>query len=475
MSRGSAVKSLVLRIAEAGLIIAIWIAVLAFGGTSPPFFLATEVIILGLGVFLLSASMRAPLSVARLPLAAPVALIVLVVLQILPVPAFFAPLYPSPRIGLAGDTWHTLSVAPYQTVSHLLLLVTFLTAFYVVVLIGEDRNAKKRFVYALVVLGAFEAFYGLVQYLTGWQQIFAYVKKYYLEEATGTYINRNHFAGLLEMTLPITVALALRLAGNLRRATERSEAKVRQLLSARELLPLAFLLFLAVAMFTALVFSRSRMGIISALASLITIFALAGSSSLSKRNRTVVAVVFGLAVAGMVLWVGSDPVVTRFETLGREYTGTGQNRISIWRDTITLIRQHPFFGTGLGTFFVAYTSVQSVFLNLLVDHAHCDYLEVVSELGLPGGALVFGSIFWILVRAVPCYRRTQDRFEAAVCLGCIGSIAAILVHSFADFNLYIPANALVFTVALGLAWKGRESSEFTPSDTVPSASHRSSS
>jgi len=77
-------------------------------------------------------------------------------------------------------------------------VVTYLTAFYLVLLVSADRNAKKRLVYALIALGAFEAFYGLVQYLTGWQQIFAYVKKYYLEDATGTYINRNHFAGFLE-------------------------------------------------------------------------------------------------------------------------------------------------------------------------------------------------------------------------------------------------------------------------------------
>ena len=443
-----------LRIAEVALSIAIWIAMLAFGGTSPPFFLITEVIILGLGVFFLSASLRAPITAIRIPLAAPVALIALVVLQILPLPAFLAPLYASPHIAFAGDPRGTLSIAPYQTVSDLLLLVTFFTAFYVVLLVCKDRSAKKRLVYGLVALGAFEAFYGLVQYLTGWQQIFGYVKKYYLEEATGTYINRNHFAGLLEMALPFTVALALRLAGKLRHAAERSEAKARQLLSARELLPFVFLLFLAVAMFTALIFSRSRMGIISALASLMAVFALAGSSSSSKRTRALIAVVFFLGVVGMALWVGSDPVVMRFETLGHEYNESGQNRISIWRDTLALIRQHPLLGTGLGTFSVAYTSVQSTFLNLLVDHAHCDYLEVVSELGLPGGILVFGSIFWIFARAVRRYRGTEDRFEAAVFLGCIGSIAAILVHSLADFNLYIPANALVFTVVLALAWMG---------------------
>jgi len=312
------VRSLVLRITEAGLIIAIWVAVLAFGGTAPPFFLVTQVIILGLAILLLSTSLRSPRAAVGFPVAVPAALIVWVLLQILPLPTFLGSLFPT-----AGDTRHTISVAPYQTVSHLILLVTYLTAFYLVLLADADRNAKKRLIYSLVALGAFEAFYGLVQYLTGWQQIFVYVKKFYLEDATGTYINRNHFAGLLELTLPFTIALALLLAGNLSRVAKRGELTARQGLSAKELPPLVFLLFLAIAIFTALVASRSRMGIISALVSLMAIFALAGSSSLSKRTRAAVAVLFFLGVAGMVLWVGSDPAVKRFETLGHEYTPTG--------------------------------------------------------------------------------------------------------------------------------------------------------
>jgi putative inorganic carbon (HCO3(-)) transporter len=446
------------RIAGAGLSIAIWIAVLAFGGTSPPLFLLTQITILGLGVFVLFVSLRSPLTQVHFPWVAPVFLISLVLLQISPLPPILARLFGLWGDASAGRMRHTISVAPYQTLSHLLLLVTYLTAFYLVLLVCEDRTAKRQLIYSLVALGAFEAFYGLVQYLTGWQQIFAYVKKYYLEDATGTYINRNHFAGLLEMVLPFTVALAIRLAGNLRSTVQPGAIKARIFLSAKELFPLVLLLFLAVATFTALVFSRSRMGIISALASLITVLALAGSSSLSKRTRVVAATLFFLGVVGIVVWVGRDPVIVRFENLGQEYSQTAQNRLSIWRDTLNLIQQHPLFGTGLGTFSVAYTSVQTVFLNLLVDHAHCDYLEAASDLGLPGGVLLFGSIFWILAKAVGSYRKAEDRFEAGICLGCIGGIVAILVHSLADFNLYIPANALVFAVTLALAQCGAGSS-----------------
>jgi O-antigen ligase len=88
--------------------------------------------------------------------------------------------------------------------------------------------------------------------------------------------------------------------------------------------------------------------------------------------------------------------------------------------------------------------VQTAFLNLRVDHAHCDDLEVASELGLPGILLVFGSILWIFAKAVYALAGSLN--------GCVGSILAILAHSLGDFNLYIPGNALVFCVVLALAW-----------------------
>src|SRR6201998_1958048 len=423
------------RIAGAGLSIAIWIAVLAFGGTSPPLFLLTQITILGLGVFVLFVSLRSPLTQVHFPWVAPVFLISLVLLQISPLPPILARLFGLWGDASAGRMRHTISVAPYQTLSHLLLLVTYLTAFYLVLLVCEDRTAKRQLIYSLVALGAFEAFYGLVQYLTGWQQIFAYVKKYYLEDATGTYINRNHFAGLLEMVLPFALALALRLADALRRTALRGERPLRAFLCPTELPSLVFWLFVATVIFVALIFSRSRMGFISAVASLIVILALLGTSSLSARIRYVAAGLFFLTVVGLIVWIGTDPVITRFETLGQEYSQSGQNRVSIWRDTLKLIGQHPFLGTGLGTFSVAYTSVQTAFLGLRVDHAHCDYLELVSELGLPGGIFVFGSILWVLAKAVRHYRRADDRYDSAVCLGCIGRIVAMLVQRVGDLYL----------------------------------------
>ncbi len=441
-----------LRIAEAGLGVAIWMAVLAFGGTSIWLFCVAQLTILLVGIFVLFSSLWCPINIIRLPRIVPLLVIALVLLQIVPFPASLAPLFRAQGEVFQGRASFTLSQAPYQTVSHFLLLITYWTAFCLTLVVCRDGSARTRFLYVLLALGAFQALYGLLQYLTGWQQIFTYVKKYYVEDATGTYINRNHFAGLLETLLPFAVAFGLQRLRILRRVAWRSQARARAVLSARELVPLVFVVFLCVIILTALIFSRSRMGIVSAGASLLAVLTCATKDSRSERAQPLMAALLALGVLGLVVWIGSDPVITRFETLGQEYTETGQNRISIWSDTLKLVRQHPLLGTGLGTFSVAYPSVQTAFLNYRVDHAHCDYLEVTSDLGVAGAVLVFGSILWVLAQAVRFCGKVETGMDNVVRLGCIGSITAILVHSFADFNLYIPGNALVFSVIVALAW-----------------------
>jgi O-antigen ligase len=440
------------RIVEAALLVAVSLAVLAFGGTAPQFFAITQGIILLAGIFQLTGGREASAASSHFPVVAPFSLIAFALLQIIPMPVSVAS-----ALGIAapdsGHSYFTISASPYDTVSHLLRLVTCVTAFYLVLVLCEERGARKRLVFALLGIGVFEAFYGLIQYLTGWQQIVFYAKKYYLEEATGTYINRNHFAGLLEMILPFAVVLTLEQAWQLRRmAHSESAGRARRMLSSREFPSLGLWVFLASVLFAALACSRSRLGILSALVSLLVILVMPGSASLSARARLAVGAVFLFGIVCLAVWVGSDPLISRFDTLSDQYNRPGQDRVSIWRDTLQLIRRHPILGNGFGTFAVVYPSVQTAFLNNLVDHAHCDYLEIVSELGLTGGILLFGSIFWILRLTLWRCRKSNKKHDKVISFGCLGSMVAILLHSLADFNLYIPANALVFAIILALAW-----------------------
>lgn len=440
------------RVIEAGLLVAVAIVVLAFGGTAPQFLAISQVIILFLGMLCVLLGRSLTTIPARFPVAVPLLLIALILLQIAPLPTSLAHILGVSIIDAPAHSSFTISATPYQTISQLLGLVTYLTAFYLVLTICTDYRAKKRLVLTLLAIGVFEAFYGLVQYLTGWQQIFSYVKKFYLEDATGTYINRNHFSGFLEMILPFAVVFALQHVLMLRRRASTDTEPARRLLSSAELPFLLFWIFIAAVLFAALVSSHSRMGILSSLISLIAVLSVAGTTRLSARARIAVGALFMLGMAGLAVWVGSEPAITRFETLNDQYTHPGQDRLSIWRDTLHLISRHPVLGSGFGSFATVYPAVQTAFLNNAVDHAHCDYLEVVAELGLAGGILVFGAIFWTLGLAFRRCKKGGADYDKAISFACVGSIVAILLHSLADFNLYIPANALVFAVILALAW-----------------------
>jgi len=209
-----------------------------------------------------------------------------------------------------------------------------------------------------------------------------------------------------------------------------------------------FFLFSILLLFAAILFSRSRAGLLCAS---VALAALAAVWMRVGWQRTRVALATGGVLAGAVLfglWVGLGPVVSRFEELGRDYRG----RLDVWKDTLALVRMHPVLGWGPGTFPDAFTRVQSVFLNQTVDHAHNDYLEFAAEWGIVGAALLFGLILWLLARAISSCLRMPQPGKRLVCLGSCGGVVALLLHSTADFNLQIPANGLVFAALLGVAY-----------------------
>jgi O-antigen ligase len=446
----------VLKIAEASLIFCVTAAVLAFGGTEPISFAVVEMVLLGAVLALLVGSKDFDWAGSLRSAAVPAALIGLVIFQLVPLPEVLVRLLrpdnPTVNATAPGSdhySFSSLSIAPYNTRMHLTLLVCCAAVFFSARMLGQDRASRRRLVKWLVTLGTFEALYGLIQYLTGWQKIFGYVKKYNLEEATGTYINRNHFAGFLEMVIPFGVALVLYQNAKLpRKVVQGRKARIKRMLGGRKLPRIGLWLLAATVMAAGLFFSLSRMGIISAVASLAVMAAFSGF-----QRRAGLSVAVGIMACGiiLVLWMGAGPALGRFGTIGEEYANADESRWSLWKDTARLIGAHPLLGSGLGTFPVAFTRVQSTFLGQFVNHAHNDYLELASDLGIPAAALFFGSTGALVMRVARKAASSEVSFERVMALGCLGSIAAIVLHSLTDFNLYIPANALVFSLILGLA------------------------
>ena len=445
-----------LKIAEASLIFCLTAAVLAFGGTEAISFAVVEIVLLGAVLAVLIGSKDFEWAGSWRSAAVPAALIALVIFQVVPLPGALLRLlrpddgaWSATLPGSHDHSFSSLSIAPYNTRIHLILVVCGAAVFFFARMLGRDRASRRRLVTWLVTLGTFEALYGLVQYLTGWQKIFGYVKKYNLEEATGTYINRNHFAGFLEMVIPFGVALVLYESAKLpRKVVPGRNSRIKRVLGGRKLSRIGLWLLATTAMVAGLLFSLSRMGIISAVASLAVMAAFSGFQR--KAGLWFAAGIMACGII-LVLWMGAGAALGRFGTISEEYASADESRWSLWKDTTRLISGHPFLGSGLGTFPVAFTRVQSTFLGRFVNHAHNDYLELASDLGIPAAALFFGSTGALLVRVARKAASSEVSFERAMALGCLGSIAAILLHSLTDFNLYIPANALVFSLILGLA------------------------
>jgi len=144
------------------------------------------------------------------------------------------------------------------------------------------------------------------------------------------------------------------------------------------------------------------------------------------------------------MWIGLNPVLVRLSDL------SSGERPEVCQNTINMARDFPLFGTGLGTFQYIYPKYRSLPSQHYYDHTHNDYLELLSDTGLAGFVIVLSGFTLFFWKTLTRWWERRDPFARGVALGGGCSIIVALTHSFAEFNLHIPANALFFSLLLGL-------------------------
>ncbi len=357
-------------------------------------------------------------------------------------------------IPLAGalGRWATLSIYPPATLLALLKFLACLCGFLLAAYLFDSRMRKSILLRALVFLGFVEGTILVVERLTDWNTVFAFIPRYESVPTVGTYINRNHFAGLLEMTLPFVAGSAFywfqTWSGDRQTSPGRPIPAVESSAGAQCILRLFFLAILIVAV----LLSYSRGGILATFVSLVTVVLLAQIKVRQKSWLLAMALLLLLS-AGYGVWVGIQPVVARFEAMQVPGHFPTDVRISAWKDFFHLVREVPLFGTGLGTFDLAARPYQTTAVTYHWEHADNDYLEFVSDTGLVGATLLFLPVVWLFGKMVASFLDDPQRYRSTVTLGCLGSALALLIHSVTDFNLQIPANALIYAVVLGVGYK----------------------
>lgn len=335
--------------------------------------------------------------------------------------------------------WRPASLYPWATRRSTLWFLACLVALLAIVDLAAFEPARRAILYTLAGSGAFQAVYGLAEYFSGHQHIFGYAKKYYTEVATGTFINRNHFAGYLEMTLPLMVALAatamMRPRGS--GADDRSRRTFRA----------AVFLILALTMATALVCSRSRMGIASMTVAMLGVGVLLISRGRGRGYAAAALIVAGATVLVFSQGGAASALLDRFAQVFVEFRGD-LGRGQIWAQTAAVARAFPLIGAGLGTFPSVFPAFRTVGEGRYLDHAHSDYLELAAEVGATGLFIVLaGGLFALL----PLVRRAPDsESHSHIGYATLTAVAALSIHSLTDFNLAIPSNALTLAALLGL-------------------------
>lgn len=327
------------------------------------------------------------------------------------------------------------SAYPYATKIELLKSSAYLTLSFLAVQSFASAKQRARFAWFLIALGFSVSLVGIIQCLAPGGQIdLFWLLPGRTPNSFGPYVNPNHFAGFVELTCPMAIAMLL--AG--------AVPKERILLVG----------ILAAIPTSALILSGSRGGLASFLIELALLGVFAWDRTAAKR-RLVPAVGLAVLVAALVVALGAGKMLHRLAALSPAEL-SHDRRISLFRDTTRVFVDHPWAGTGLGTLQIVFPRYETFYDGLIVDHAHNDYIELLADMGLAGavfGLLFVGIVFW---RAKKNLQMAQTRAAKAFYLGALAACFGLLLHSFTDFNLHIPANALLFFVLASLLTSSSE-------------------
>lgn len=342
----------------------------------------------------------------------------------------WSPLFPLLALSALAylQTWTRISADPFQTrffVLQLLALTAFLALLYHY---AATEKRTRILVYTVITVAIASAIFGTLRQSTQHQTGFL-LPLLKPNQGFAQFINKNHFAYLMEMALGLVVGLVI---------AERSK---------QGLIYLAFLSPLWIA----LVLSNSRGGIL-AMFTQVVIAALLLLRWASLRIALAAVLVSGV-IAG-TLWVGGDRLVSNFGPAASEGTSSGArenaSRNEIWRATLKLFAAYPLLGAGLGGYWIGITAYHDASGVLVPQEAHNDYLELLAS----GGVIGFAIGVWFALTVIRVARKnlwSSSGFTRAIRLGAILGIAGVAVHSVVDFGLHLLGNAVVFLTLIMLA------------------------
>jgi O-antigen ligase len=333
-------------------------------------------------------------------------------------------LFPLAALALAVSIqWaFRLTASRFSTRTELLLLLSMMILLFLAAQAFRTLSDWRTFAWFTMILAFFVAGLGILQHLTFNGKLYWFREMRYGGIPFGPFANRNHFAGFVELVLPMSLVPLL--LGRVRRDR------------------LVIVGILAVIPLSALLLSASRGGIISFAAELAFLVLVVLLRRSGGRHLYAGGAVLLLAFA-TVSWLGVNQILARFSSL-QTLEVTQSKRASMRHGTWKLFLDHPVLGSGLGTLQQVYPPYETLYDGKIVNHAHNDYLEALAETGWVGGLCCAWFLGVVAIRGLRFLQSEGNSFANTLRLCGWTACCGLLVHSLVDFNLHIPANLLLF-------------------------------
>lgn len=374
-----------------------------------------------------------------------------ILFQLMPLPAILVKLL-SPAtyrlyaeaastLTMAVPSWLSLSVCPRSTTAEFLKIFAYIAVFFLVINTVRRTKQVKRLLYVILSIGFFEAFYGLLQFVSGQYRIYSY--QIHSAWVGGTFVNKNHFAGCMELIIPLGFGLLL---------TRFEKRKAMSYTLEEKYMKGIFVVFAIFVMLCGLFLSGSRGGIISFLIGTGCFILLTSTRQLLYGWVMILLLVLSLAL-GIFVAVNPEFISERLGTLAElESDQSFRVRWELWKSAFHIFQDYPFVGSGLGTYTNLFRKYKTFRWNLDFNYPENDYVQLLAETGILGVGLTFllGAVF--LVRTLSAWKRQQSQQWVGISAGGLSAMLSLAVHSAVDFNLHIPSNALLFSVVAALTY-----------------------
>lgn len=360
------------------------------------------------------------------------------------------------KIQSAASQWFSAAVYHYPVRMSCVRFIVYGLFFFGLTETLTSRRRIEIAVFIIIILCACEAIYGLSQLTSASRYVLWYKRpaNWMFRTLSGTYINPNHYAGLLEMGFVLAMAYMLALAAGDSRSTRRLSHRVSRFRrfvlwvvdNENRLNKMLMMMVPAIVIFVAILFSGSRGALISVGATIVFLITMLSLKSSRSKARILLLIICLVAVLCSAM-LNIETTMNKFRSILEGF----RDRQHLTMTTLEIYKDYPWAGVGIGNFQYVFPRYQSVMhKEKFYEWAHNDWAQFLAEAGSGGMVILVSGVIGYLMYIFRIWRQRRDSFAKVMGLAVPAVMLAMAVHSLGEFNLHIPANFLVMTAIIAV-------------------------